>query len=280
MLVKNIVLCADDYGLNDQVDQGILQLITLQRLSATSCMVTFPHWLVRAKHLKTHVNQVDIGLHFNLTEGEALTGFPSLIDSTNHFFSIKELIMRCFARKINKQDVINELNAQLDQFESALQMLPNYIDGHQHIQHLPVIREALLEVYHHRLRAHRVYLRSVKLPYSQTIRARDLKTFIIQLTGAYKFAQLLKQENIPYNQSFAGFYDFNPTSNYGKLFQGFLSICKNGGLIMCHPGLLNSQEIIGEARFNELQYLESEQFLNDCQAMQVRICRFNALTKE
>ncbi len=273
-MVKNIVLCADDYGLNQSVNQGILQLIADQRLSATSCMVTFPDWIEVAKPLKVYVNQVDIGLHFNLTEGEALTGFPSLTGTNDQFFNINQLILRCFAKKINKQDVVNELNAQLDQFEAALQTLPNYIDGHQHIHHLPVIRDALLEVYHHRLRSHRVYIRSVKLPWMQIIKTANVKASIIQLTGASKLTQLLSQENIPHNQSFAGFYDFNPQANYRQLFIDFLTLIDDGGLIMCHPGLLNKDEVIGVARENEFNYFASNQFLQDCQSNQVRIRRF------
>lgn len=273
-MAKNIVLCADDYGINQLVNQAILQLIAEHRISATSCMVNFEDWLVAAKPLKDFINQVDIGLHFNLTEGEALTGFPSLINAHNQFFNINQLILRCFSRKITKQDIINELNAQLDQFEAAFQAVPNYIDGHQHIHHLPVIRDALFEVYQHRLRAHKVYIRSVRIPYSQIIRTREFKILIIQLTGAVKFAALLNQLNIPHNQSFAGFYDFNPQVEYRSQFNNFLTLVNDGGLIMCHPGLLNEKDKIGKARKNELQYFTSEYFLQDCQQHGINIARF------
>lgn len=67
--LKNIFLCADDFGLNHGITQGILKMARLQRLSAVSCIVNASSFDVDAPHLLALKNGVRTGLHFNLTEG-------------------------------------------------------------------------------------------------------------------------------------------------------------------------------------------------------------------
>lgn len=59
---KTIVLCADDFGLDPGVSEGILKLAHMGRLSAVSCMVNMPGFILYAKelfHLKK-VNQLKL----------------------------------------------------------------------------------------------------------------------------------------------------------------------------------------------------------------------------
>ncbi len=37
---KNIILCADDYGISHSVDRAIIDLLDKNRLSAVSCMTS------------------------------------------------------------------------------------------------------------------------------------------------------------------------------------------------------------------------------------------------
>src|SRR5690349_9878789 len=89
-LAKTVILCADDYGQNAAISQAIIELIKKNRLSATSCMVTSPDWLTQAKQLNSFNNQLDIGLHFNLTEGNFLSTQQPL-------FSLPELMIKSYA---------------------------------------------------------------------------------------------------------------------------------------------------------------------------------------
>ena len=36
-------ICADDYGITDKVSEAIISLISIDRISETSCMVTRPN---------------------------------------------------------------------------------------------------------------------------------------------------------------------------------------------------------------------------------------------
>lgn len=253
--MKRIILCADDYGQNPAISQAIVELLGIKQLSATSCMVTSPVWQDTAKWLIPFKNKADIGLHFNLTEGKPLSSqLPS-------FFPLKELIMKAQLRKLDKAAIIAELRAQLDQFTDTFGQLPDFIDGHQHIHQFPIIRNAVCEVYETYLRQNNSYIRCTYNPLT-LFRFTDVayvKQLIIQLCGGIAFRSMLVKQKIPHNNTFAGIYEFKASLDYPQLFSHFLQQVKNGGLIMCHPGLHSSDETdeINTARHNEYLYFNS-----------------------
>jgi predicted glycoside hydrolase/deacetylase ChbG (UPF0249 family) len=166
---------------------------------------------------------------------------------------------------------------QLDAFTKHFGQLPDYIDGHQHVQQFPVVRDALLEVYDEYFPNKEAYIRLSSNPYAKaaTQSRRCPKMIVIALTGTSALRKQLIKRGIPHNKSFSGVYDFNPEADYGKLFQVFLSEVENKGLIMCHPCKAaeeNQNDPIALARMNEFNYLASEQFKTD--NPDLVICRF------
>lgn len=273
--MKHIILCADDYGQSHAISQAIIDLLKNRRLTATSCMVTSPEWRLYASWLIPYKNQVDIGLHFNLTEGNP-------IDHLNHgFASLSHLLLKSHLRWVNKHAIRAELNAQLDQFISAMGMLPDFIDGHQHVHQFPMIRDVLFEVYEERLRQHGCYVRSIDDPRALwNVKAVAYsKKLILQLSGAAAFKKRLVARNIPHNGSFSGVYSFGSLVQYESLFGLFLKDIKQGGLIMCHPGLedVGSADAIHSSRLEEYKFIKSEQYLKFLDEAQVKLVRFKEL---
>ncbi len=268
--MKTIVLCADDYGQNISISQAIIELLKKNRLSATSCMVTSANWKAAARDLESVKNAVDIGLHFNLTEGQS-------ISNKLMFLPLSKLLIKASLRQLDQAAIEGECHAQIDSFAESLGQLPDFLDGHQHVHQFPVIRDAVLAVYKQRLQARGAYLRCVDSP-KNLLRFTDsayIKRVIIQFSGAAAFKRQLIKYHIPHNVSFAGIYDFS--ANYKNIFSGFLRDSKSGGLIMCHPGLNASAEpdAIAAARCQEYQYFLSEDFVQECVKQKVRIARFS-----
>jgi predicted glycoside hydrolase/deacetylase ChbG (UPF0249 family) len=270
-MMKLITLCADDYALNEAVSQGIIRLVATERLTAVSCMTTSPHWSQHAPWLHPYREKTDLGLHFNLTEGQPLSGKTSSIARQGTFLSLPLLVTKAHLRSLKVVDIEQELLLQLQQFVQHMQCLPDFIDGHQHIHHLPVIREALLKVYQQHLREKRAYIRI-----SLQRRPRgNLKSLILAVTGAVKLQYQLQKLNIPYNAAFSGIYPFQDAMNYRQYFIEFLRKAENQQLIMCHPGLENRAEkdAIAFSRFQELTYLNSAAFNEDCEQYHVKLTR-------
>ena|SRR3990167_3307808 len=274
MTKKRIVLCADDYGQAEEISHAIIKLIEKNRLSATSCIVNTPWWPQHASWLKSFQSQIDIGLHFNLTEGQALSS-AFLKQYGDNFLGFKNLISKAFCHQLNRQTIAAECRAQLDCFINNLGFYPRFIDGHQHVHQFPIIRDALIEVYQARLQQHASFIRLARPKIKITDIIHNVKKILIYAMGSKQLQFLLKKYAIPFNHSFSGIYTFNQSNNYAALFSLFLQEVDDRGLIMCHPAIAtNMSDRITFARYDEYQYLASDQFPHDCLAQNVLIQQF------
>lgn len=227
-------------------------------------MVNSPFWNQHSKWLRPFYSQIDIGLHLNLTEGKALSDkYVAVYGET--LFSLPVLLHRALFRLLNQEVIEAECHAQIDRFVATLGFLPQFIDGHQHTHQFPVIRNAFIRVYQKYLREKRSYVRLVNEKTHRSDIRNNFKKLVIKAMGARALKQLLEEYQIPHNRSFAGIYSFAKPEDYRKLFKLFLENICDGGLIMCHPGLISERgDRIARARHEEYQYFVSEQFLIDC----------------
>jgi predicted glycoside hydrolase/deacetylase ChbG (UPF0249 family) len=260
---KRLTLCADDFAQSPAISRGILQLLASGRLSATSVMSQSPYWPELAPELHTLAGQVDVGLHFNLTHPFAASARP-----------LTYWLLRSQSRLLSQPELRDLLLAQIDRFTEHFGQLPDFIDGHQHVHALPVVREALFAA---------IALRwpGAAKPY---LRAPDalgdggdsgFKAWLLKLLcrGFSHDAQQLGYSVTPW---FGGLYSLTAQADFAGLLQQWLRVCPADGLMMCHPGLPSADlsDPIGPARAAEYAYLCSAQFAADCLAAGVEIGRF------
>jgi predicted glycoside hydrolase/deacetylase ChbG (UPF0249 family) len=258
---KTIILCADDFGLNSGVSQGILKLAGMSRLSAVSCMVNLPGFAEYAPQLLALKNKVQIGLHFNLTEGTFLS-----IPNTP-CFSLNELLIKTHLASVKLAFIAQEFKQQLAQFIQIMGRLPDFIDGHQHVHQLPRIRTVILDLYEQQLRQYGTFIRAT-YPASSTY----FKAKILAFTGGKALSQALAKASIPHNSGFSGIYDFAPHTEYRALFREWLETATHNMLIMCHPGEECAEhDVIAPTRLIELNYFLSDEFIKDCQKHKVQL---------
>jgi chitin disaccharide deacetylase len=260
MTLKKIIICADDFGQNAEISKGIIELVRNQRISAVSCLVNSKDFNFYAEQLKAFADKIDIGLHFDLT--------------SNHNLGI--LLIKSKLHLLRQIDIEAEFNRQLDIFLKIFGKSPDFIDGHQHVHHLPVICDAIFNIYIKRLKDQKPYIRYVNYEKLNQLPTAKLKFFIIKISSDLHFEQKLITLKIPYNKSFAGIYDFKDSAKYASIFPHFLKMIKNNGLIMCHAGMLSNdpKDPIAKCRYDEWDYFMSNQFLVDCQKAGIVIDRF------
>lgn len=243
--MKSLVLCADDFGLSAGINEGILQLLAQQRLSAVSCMTCLPGWHQYAAALKPYHQQVAIGLHFNLTE-------------SSRALPLGQLMQQALTRRLDRDWVRDELQRQLDDFETALGVVPDFVDGHQHVQIFPGVRQVLAEVLQQRYPQALPWVRRVNPPFSG--HDSRLKASVLRVMAA-GFASLLLRQQIPLTQTFAGLYSLQPEADFPELLHGWMQQLPEGGLIMCHPGATGTAATgLARTRQLELDYLSSDVF--------------------
>jgi len=269
IMTKHILVCADDYGQTLPISQAIIALLKEKRLSAVSCMVTCEHWPEHAALLKPFMDEVDIGLHFNLTHGTALSSqYQSQYGE--RFNPLGSLLVKSQLRLIKKVPIADEFRAQWQRFTQYLGRTPNFVDGHQHVHQFPIVRDALVDSLLQQA-ASNVFVRIVNP------RGWSMKKAIIKLSGTFGLQRLLKKHQIPVTTSFTGIYSFKDATQYRQYAQNFLREIKDFGLMMCHPGLEDPNECfpMSQSRPLEYIYLASQAFLDDLKAAKASITRFN-----
>jgi predicted glycoside hydrolase/deacetylase ChbG (UPF0249 family) len=250
-----VVFCADDFGMNAAVSQGIAALAQLGRLNATSAMTLAPGWPADAALLQPLRQHIDVGLHLDWTSPFAI--------SAGHGDTLPRLMLRTLCRQLNPATVRACIERQLDLFEAHWNAPPDHVDGHQHIQQFPVIREALVDVLAKRYPAgQRPWLR-ISRPLAP---AGDLKAWVIGAMGARALQSLAQQAGIPCSQWLTGIYGFDgDAAQYAQRLDTWLQETKgqSGVVLMCHPSLPDLQDnraddSIAAARAQEFQVLQSD----------------------
>jgi predicted glycoside hydrolase/deacetylase ChbG (UPF0249 family) len=247
-----ILLCADDFGLSPGVSRAIAELLAAGRLSATSCMTMAAHWRESAPLLKPFEGRRAIGLHFTLTTLPPHPGLP-------------DVLKRSWLRTLSRPDIEAELHRQIDAFEAGMGRLPDFLDGHQHVHVLPVVRDAVLSVMTTRLKG--AWMRDVWEPWGDLLKfaPNPAKAAVLNLLG-YRMHRQARRLRIPMNRGFRGAYDLlKPEAPYESLFPRFLSEATPGLLIMCHPAhvdqaLIDGPDPVHAPREAERAYLASDQF--------------------
>lgn len=247
---RRIVVCADDFGMNPAVNDGILRLAAMGRLSATSCLTQGPAFKHDAPALKS--SGLQLGLHLNFTES---MGQPGL------YYPLGKLIARTNLRQFDMAGVRTQIAQQLDAFEFCLGQAPQYVDGHQHVHQFPQIRDALLAELARRYAGSLPWLRyTVVRPAAGVPLRLRFKARLIQFLGSRRFAQLARARGFALNQGFLGVYDFEGgRDGYQQLLELWLRSARDGDLLMCHPAFGDGgPDALGAQRAAEFEVLASE----------------------
>lgn len=276
---KKIILCADDFAQSEAVSSGIVSLAVQHRINAISCLVNMPCWSEMHEELQPIKSSVFIGLHVNLTFGQALSAAWRQ-QYGDHFLGLGHLIQQAYSRRLELSIVIAEIRAQMAVFTQDMHIYPDFIDGHQHIQQLPVIRDALLTIYqehHNKVHDHPnsdnehhdsfpCFLRKTYNGWQDFLAVNDFpKRQILAMLGGRTWQRKLLNHKVSTNNSFEGLYQFRNARHYRRCFKRFLARITDGGLIMCHPGQASKDhsDPLVDSRYHELDYFMGDEFLQD-----------------
>jgi chitin disaccharide deacetylase len=240
-MTSGIILCADDFAMTEGISTGIADLAAERRLSAASAMVTGAHWPGHAGRLRDLSEAIAIGLHFNLTLGRPLGAMPWLCP-TGAFPAVSAVVRASLARHIQPGEIAAELNRQLDAFENGAGMPPDFIDGHQHVHGLPVVRVAVLDVLKQRYGGRALLVRDPgDSPATILGRGGAVKKALLLATLARGFGDAVRAAGFIANSSFAGVSAFDETKSYRAELDRFFKRPSDCHLVMCHPGHVDDE---------------------------------------
>lgn len=262
---RRISLCADDYGIAEGVNRAIRDLIAKRRLSATSVMVVTPAFtrteIDELKAAAAAVPGFSIGLHVVLTAPlHPLTmHFRPLKDG--EFLKLGKLLQMAVLRRLDLEMLRAEIAAQIKAFIEMVGKPPDYVDGHQHVQLFPQVREAFVAAV--KEHAPHAWVRQCGRGGLRPGRFRDAKALMLDVLSK-GFRETATRAGVKFNPAFAGAYRFSKKADFPKLFERFLLRLPDGGLIMCHPGFVDqtliSLDPLTHHRKNEYDWLMSDNF--------------------
>jgi hypothetical protein len=263
--LRRIWLCADDYGLSPGVNRAIRDLIERGRLNATSVMVVGPSiGRDEVSALQTAVAgspRCAIGLHMTLTAPfRPLTMHFQPIDG-GMFLPLAKLLRAGLLHRLDFEIIRAELRAQLSAFAELFGRQPDFVDGHQHAQLFPGVRDAFLAAVKEAAPNAWVRQGGRNRPLSQRLGAA--KPLFLDMLSA-QFRRRARRAGIAFNPGFAGAYDFSKAPDFGALMQQFLDGLPQGGLVMCHPGFVDetlvSLDPLTTQREREYAFIGGEHF--------------------
>lgn len=276
------VLCADDYGRSPGIGAAVRALAARGRLSAVSCMTTTPHWPQEGARLQPLAGRVDIGLHVNFTDGRPLGPMPRLAPG-GRLPTLAVLTRRLLLGQIDVGEIAGEFSRQLERFSAVIGRPPDFVDGHQHVHQMPLIRRAVLDVLALLPPQHRPWLRVASQTMGEIARhpvATAGKALAISLLGA-GFRREAARRGFAANRRFRGLRCFRDEPPFSRLFEGFVAGLEPGTLVMCHPGTADAAEHDphhpAALRAEEFDFLSSEALPRLLQQRNLAIVRFAAL---
>jgi predicted glycoside hydrolase/deacetylase ChbG (UPF0249 family) len=247
---RRICLVVDDFGLHAGVTLAVLELLGRNHLGGVGCMVGGPAWRSGATVLRrVRSSSADVGLHLDFTQ------FPSRVPPR----SVGHLIAASMTGRLDRNIVRAEIRAQLDAFERDMGRSPAFVDGHQHVHQLPVIRSELVDEIDRRYRGAAPWLRSTRRPRADdaTESRRDLKHWLIERLGNTALLDMAGGLRLAHNRHLLGVYDFDgDASTYRALIRKWLHLAEDGDVLMCHPSSMPDEgDAINPARLTEYEVL-------------------------
>jgi hypothetical protein len=262
--LRRIWLCADDYGLSPGVNRAIRDLIAQRRINATSVMVVGP--AIGRDEARSLLDVATgagcaIGLHATLTAPFHPLTMPFRPLDGGMFLPVGKKLRASLLRRLDREMIHAELVAQLAAFGELFGRAPDYVDGHQHVQLFPRVRDAFLDAV--KTGAPDAWVRQCgrALPLGQ--RLGQPKALLLDTLSA-GFRARAQRAEVAFNPGFSGAYDFTRESDFGRHMRGFLDGLPDGGLIMCHPGFVDDTLLqldpLTHQREREHAYLAGEAF--------------------
>lgn len=244
-----VIINADDVGMHPAIDAAVAQLAGIGVVTSASILTLGLPDPDAIGEMTGH--RIDLGLHLDFTSTMANRRYGTTR-------TVASTIIEAWSGRLDAGQARTIVRDQLDRFGVITGHAPCFIDGHEHVHQLPVIRTALLQVLAEQGLAAQTFIRN-----PAPRRWRGIKAATIGLLGAGAMAKKAQRAGHRCNTDFFGVYDLRRKADLAILWQGWLAGIRGcGALAMCHPGL---SAHIGDTqsvpfRLREFQFLSSQLF--------------------
>jgi hopanoid biosynthesis associated protein HpnK len=236
-----LIVHADDFGLSQKVNEGILEAHRRGILTSTSLMASgeaFDHAIQLARATPT----LDVGVHLTLTEEHPVLEkdeIPTLLDEHGHFHrDARTFLKRYVTRRISQDEIRRELDAQISRVV-AQDVKISHLDGHQHLHMVRGIRRIVGDL----AKKHKVP--AIRFPRERLkgYMLRDMNNWhrLLELLALDVFCTVADLAGAKQPDHFLGFV-FGGRLTRANLAKVLEHLPATGTCeLMCHPGLHDAQ---------------------------------------
>ena len=244
--MKRLIINADDFGLSEGVNRGILECFKKGALTSATLMVNTDGFADAARIIRDE--PLPTGLHLNVVRGRPISPpekVPSLVDKSGMFLTLAAFSMRVFFGRISAEELKAEFRAQAGRaLDSGVKI--THFDSHRHVHLMPFVMEAAISVCRelgiNRVRTARVL--------NAPGRRKSVKEFLLDRSSRMSGARVLKGTPVLTNDYFS-----DPLSRSGaegmKELDRFLNALPDGVVeVGCHPGYNGGIALEGESSYD------------------------------
>ena len=244
--MKRLIVNADDFGLTENVNRGILDahregIVTSTTLLANG--MAFESAVAAGKRF----HRLGIGVHLNLTEGKPVADarhIPTLVDRGGRLHLAPARLWAGIALgQVSLSEIEVELRAQVRKVIRA-GIRPTHFDGHKHVHVLPGVSEIVIRL------AREFRIPAVRCPAEQTADAsgplRNRRFSKISTVKQYLISRAVSDLAGSFRKKLAQVGLVSPTYFQGLSQTGFLdasaireilgNLPPGTSELMCHPG--------------------------------------------
>lgn len=253
-----LIVNADDFGLNQEVNNGIVYCFKNGIVTSASLLVNREGFYDAIIKIKKNPD-LDIGVHLNIFRGRPLTGLKYLVRKNGEmagnvlFFMFKILM----SKKQAYQEIYQEFEAQIKKaLENGLKI--SHLDTEKHIHMFPFVSEIVLDL------ARKYNIKAIRLPFENKWAINNpLLRQLPKLVFSKFLCRISKELFIKRGLKFPDyFYGVSLSGRYSeKNFELFIGRLKPGiSELSCHPGFLPKTVLyyMDNYREEELNVLTSD----------------------
>ena len=293
--MKRLIVNADDFGLAESVNRGIIVAHRDGILTSASLLANGSAF-AQAIDLSRQFPQLSVGVHLNISEGKPVspaTGIPSLVNERGELhLSPFHLWIGILRRRISLEEIHSECRAQILKVLHA-GVTPSHLDGHLHMHVLPQLSPILIAL------AREFGIRNLRCPAEDleatlpllwktsgaSIAALERSAIAYGVSSfARQFREQLRLTGLVYPDVFlglahTGFLD-------ARALSALLAFVPNGSTeLMCHPGYSSAQlESLGgtltRERETEVLALTAPETREIVESLGIRLSNFRDLEED
>lgn len=279
---KHLIVNADDFGLDSEINCGIIEAHKFGIVTNTS-LVTCGRAFEEAIQLAKVYKDLGVGIHLTVNEERPILSrdkIRTLLDEDKgSFLNYPTFIRRFLSGRIVLNQMYSEFESQIEKF-IATGLNPTHLDSHKHIHLIPKILEIVLEL------AKKFDIPRIRLSRIPIIRNLRSKRYLrmIEVLGLSVLANIQLKKIKRYNIN-------TPDYCYGLIDSGYLDenrltdilnrLPTGTNELICHPGFV-TDDLLNRYRWNynwltELKALTNSNVKTLVKNLNIQLIRYDEI---